>query len=248
LTHDATGRQIITEAQQFVADGQFASPPTFFSPWGGEFWALAYATNVTGELKNFQLLPNRANLNAAIDKAGQLYLFDHTFYAWNLAWWRKRLHGLVHLSSADTGVVALAKHPILTEQDLPGNNPHPISIGNTSIVLRDWAVKALGAGKWRISLYWQAIAKPDRDYSVYIHASDHPAITEPDHIVAQDDASAPVAGWYPTSLWSPGEIVRDDSVITSPPDKLAKIVEVGLYTQDNAGNFQNFGRQVIPLQ
>jgi hypothetical protein len=34
LTHDTTGRQIITAAQQFVADGQFTTPPVFFSPWG----------------------------------------------------------------------------------------------------------------------------------------------------------------------------------------------------------------------
>ena len=42
LTHDTTGRRIITAAQQFVAEGRFATPPAFFSPWGGEFWALSY--------------------------------------------------------------------------------------------------------------------------------------------------------------------------------------------------------------
>ncbi len=247
LTHDTTGRQIITEAQQFVADGQFATPPAFFSPWGGEFWALSYAIRVTGELKNFRLLPNRANLRNVVNTAGQIDVFDHTLYAWNLDWWRKQLHGQVYLSSAGLGVVAIAKRPILSEQDLPGHNTIPIAMGNSAIVLRDWTVKALGDGRWQISLYWQATAKPDRDYSVYIHASDHMTITEPENIVAQDDAGSPVDGWYPTSLWSPGEIIRDDNLLVSPLDKLAKIIEVGLYTRDSVGNFQNFGRQVIPL-
>jgi len=73
-------------------------------------------------------------------------------------------------------------------------------------------------------------------------------IDSPDDIVAQVDASAPVHGWYPTSLWSPGEIVRDDYVIAPSSDRTAKTIEVSLYTQDASGNFQNFGRQVIPLQ
>ncbi len=248
LTHDTTGRRIIADAQQFVADGQFATPPTFFSPWGGEFWALSYASRVTGELKNFQLLPNRANLTEALNKAGRLYVFAHTFYRWNLDWWRKRLHGQIYLSSAGNDMVAIAKQPVLSEPDLPGHNTSPIAMGDSSIVLRDWAVRSLGDGRWQISLYWQALARPDRDYSVYIHASDHPAITDPENIVAQDDAGAPVDGWYPTSRWSPGEIVRDDSMIAPPPDKPARIIEVGLYTRDDAGNFHNFGRQVIPLR
>ena len=246
-THDTTGRQVIADAQQFVAGGQFATPPVFFAPWGGEFWALSYGSGVTGELNNFQLLPNRADLGAAIDKAGRLYVFAHTFYNWNLDWWRKQLHSQVYLSSAGNDTVAIATRPILSEQDLPGHNAIPIAMGDTSIVLRDWTVKPLSDGKWQISLYWQALAKPDRDYSVYIHASDQPAITGPEHIVAQADAAAPVDGWYPTSRWSPGEIVRDDHVIATPPDKVARTIEVGLYLQDSAGNFQNFGRQAIPL-
>ncbi len=247
LTHDTTGRQIIADAQQFVDDGHFATPPAFFSPWGGEFWALSYGSGVTGDLKNFDLLPNRANLKDTIDRYGRIYTFSHTLYNWNLGWWRKRLGGQVYLSSADKDIVVLAKSPILSERDLPGHNPTPIAMGDSGIVLRDWAVKPLSAGRWQITLFWQAAAKPDRDYSVYIHASDHAAITDPENIIAQDDAGAPVDGWYPTSRWSPGEIIRDDSVISPPLDKPAKIVEVGLYTQDSAGRFQNYGGQVIPL-
>lgn len=51
--------------------------------------------------------------------------------------------------------------------------------------------------------------------------------------------------WYPTKLWSPGEIVRDDHLIAPPADRPAKIVVVGLYLQDEAGRFINCWRQLI---
>ena len=118
-----------------------------------------------------------------------------------------------------------------------------------SIVLRGWQVKPIDANKsWQVTLYWQATTKPDRDYSVFIHASDQTSIDSPEAIVSQADHSAPVYGWYPTSRWSPGEIVRDDSVITLPPDRSAKIVAIGMYYQDTAGGFHNVGQQIISLK
>ena len=118
----------------------------------------------------------------------------------------------------------------------------------STLVLRGYRVKQLADQKsWQITLYWQAITKPDRDYSVFVHASDRAAIEGPDAIVAQADSTAPVYGWYPTSRWSPGEIVRDDYVLTSPTDRPAKIAAVGLYYQDAAGAYHNLGEQIIPL-
>jgi hypothetical protein len=247
LTHDTTGRQIIADAQQFVAEGRFTAPPAFFSPWGGEFWALSYATQVTVELHDFQLLPNRADLKAVMRRYGRIDVFANTFYQWNLDWWRKQLGGRVYLSGSGPQTVALASQPLLSDQDLPGNNSTPIEMGDAPIMLRDWAVKPLADGSWQVALYWQAAAKPDRDFSVSVKATDRENIASPDDIVAQADASAPVHGWYPTSLWSPGEIVRDDYTLTPTPDRPPRQLEVSLYTQDGAGGFTNFGKQVIPL-
>ncbi len=247
LTHDASARQIIRNAQDLIAQTP-TSPLVFFAPWGGEFWSLAYARDISGELPpNFQLLPNRANLEDAIGHAGRLYVFEHTFYNWNLDWWRKKLRGEVHLSAAGDEAVVLAKQPILSAQDLPGHNPQPIAMGDSRIVLRDWTLKPHSDGQWQISLYWQATARPDRDYSISLKASGRDVIAAPADIVAQSDSSAPVYGWYPTTRWSPGEIVRDDYVLAIPPDQHAAMIEVALYTQDSAGQFQDFGRQVIPL-
>jgi hypothetical protein len=121
-------------------------------------------------------------------------------------------------------------------------------MGDTPIALRDWRIKPLTEGRWQVTLFWQATTRPDRDYSVSVKATDREVIDSPDDIVAQADSSAPVHGWYPATLWSPGEIVRDDYVIAVPPGRSAHRVEVSLYTQDAAGNFQNFGRQTIPLR
>ena len=83
---------------------------------------------------------------------------------------------------------------------------------------------------------------------MFVHVSDKDAITGPDDLIAQADRAAPVYGWYPTSRWTAGEIVRDEYVIDVPDGKDARTVAVGLYTQDASGAFQNLGRAEIPLR
>jgi hypothetical protein len=55
-----------------------------------------------------------------------------------------------------------------------------------------------------ISLYWQSIAKIEKDYTVFVHLVDSNG-----NIRAQRDAQ-PRAGVYPTSIWDIGEVIRDD--------------------------------------
>jgi hypothetical protein len=154
----------------------------------------------------------------------------------------------VYLSSGGVKTVAVSDRPLLSEQDLPGTNRAAIAMEGTPIALRDWQITPLSEGRWQVTLFWQAAARPDRDYSVSVKATDREAIDSPDDIVAQADASAPVHGWYPATVWSPGEIVRDDYVLALPPGRSAHTVEVSLYTQSAAGQFQNFGRHRIPLR
>jgi hypothetical protein len=247
-THDTTGRTIISAAQKFVADAKLSSPAGFFSPWSGEFWALAYGQDIEQSIPNFALLPNRANLAQALKEYGVLYTFEHTFYNYDLSWWKKHLGNLssVYLSSAGDSVVSIAAQPRLSENDLPDKNQAAVPMGS-SIDLRGWTVTPIDAKSWQVTLYWQARAKPDRAYSVFVHASDRDQIDSPAAIVAQADTAAPVYGWYPTTLWSPDEIIRDDHVIVAPADRLPKIVSVGLYYQDETGAFHNLGQQIIQI-
>lgn len=55
-----------------------------------------------------------------------------------------------------------------------------------------------------LSLYWQALRRPDADYSVSVRL-----LTEEGKKVAQSDLRHPVLGLSPTSTWQPGQWVAD---------------------------------------
>jgi hypothetical protein len=54
-----------------------------------------------------------------------------------------------------------------------------------------------------ISLYWQALAKPRSDYLVSV------LMTDDEGNVLDELLREPVDGYYPTTLWADGEVVRD---------------------------------------
>jgi hypothetical protein len=74
-----------------------------------------------------------------------------------------------------------------------------------------------------VTLVWQAIAAPDRDYTAYVHLLD-----ESGAIINQVDR--PPAG-YATSNWRDGEIVIDQFVLELPPGHAAAgaSVSTGFY-------------------
>jgi len=57
-----------------------------------------------------------------------------------------------------------------------------------------------------LRLFWRAGAVLDKDYSVFVH------LRRDNQTVAQSD-SYPAAGYYPTHLWRPGDIVADDHLL-----------------------------------
>jgi hypothetical protein len=75
-----------------------------------------------------------------------------------------------------------------------------------------------------ITLYWQALASPALDYTVFIHLRDTAG-----KIVAQQD-NPPAGGVYPTGLWDPGEIIPDQRMLAGPslPPGQYELV-VGMY-------------------
>jgi hypothetical protein len=77
-----------------------------------------------------------------------------------------------------------------------------------------------------VTLYWHAVAKTTNDYSVFVHLLDGNDI-----IVAQRD-SYPGKGNYPTSRWTPGEVIADSYRLALPlttyTPSTARL-EVGLY-------------------
>ncbi len=59
-----------------------------------------------------------------------------------------------------------------------------------------------------LQLYWSSLAPVDEDYTVFIHLIDDSETT-----VIQGDGP-PANGYYPTSVWTPGEIIPDSHLIS----------------------------------
>jgi hypothetical protein len=72
-----------------------------------------------------------------------------------------------------------------------------------------------------VALRWQALRKPTRDYTVFVHVLDGQG-----QLVAQQD-SPPHGGSYPTSLWDAGEVVEDVHDLSLAAGRQ---LEIGLYT------------------
>jgi hypothetical protein len=88
----------------------------------------------------------------------------------------------------------------------------------------------------RVTLYWRALARPDFDYSAFVHLIDRDG-----HIVAQQDHAPGEARGYPPRDWVVGDLLRDEHVLTAPGLRLEEYrLRVGLY------NWQT-GRQ-LPIR
>jgi 4-amino-4-deoxy-L-arabinose transferase-like glycosyltransferase len=77
----------------------------------------------------------------------------------------------------------------------------------------------------KLTLYWEALKKPDFDYSVFMHLLD-----SNDDIIGQDDQAPGAERGHPPTTWKPGEIVEAThrvSLIRAPQGNLQ--IRVGVY-------------------
>ncbi len=76
-----------------------------------------------------------------------------------------------------------------------------------------------------LTLYWQALAEMEEDYTVFTHV-----LGEEDRLWAQAD-SQPQGGAAPTSSWQVSQVVEDHYDLTIKPDTPPDVydIEVGLY-------------------
>jgi hypothetical protein len=76
-----------------------------------------------------------------------------------------------------------------------------------------------------LTLFWQCLEEMEQSYTVFTHLVD-----TGDNIVAQKD-NPPVDGFYPTTKWEVGEIVRDQYDLIIPEDVASGEyrVKVGMY-------------------
>jgi hypothetical protein len=96
----------------------------------------------------------------------------------------------------------------------------------------------------RVTLYWQTQGELEGVYSSFVHLVD-----EEGQRVAGSDQQ-PGGAFYPTDLWRPGEILRDEHVFTVPPETLPGRYRllVGMYAYpslDSLGESVFIGRLEI---
>ncbi|MDH4209479.1 MAG: hypothetical protein OEV76_11440, partial [Anaerolineae bacterium] len=105
--------------------------------------------------------------------------------------------------------------------------PRPVEANLAGLVsLLAYEVLEGEDGSLSLVFYWHSLERMDKDYTVFVHLLDAEGA-----IVAQGD-SPPVQGHYPTTMWTFGEIVRDEHPLVGPPEMMARGVRfaVGWYT------------------
>ena len=93
-----------------------------------------------------------------------------------------------------------------------------------------------------MTLYWQATARPQRDYHTFTHIYDGAG-----RVVAQSDG--PTGGGYPPTWWITGQVVTETHTIAIPssaPADLESAFFVGLYDLDTGARLPVVGSDSSP--
>lgn len=140
-------------------------------------------------------------------------------------------------------VIALKTAPITNLP--PTANPTQLDFGD-SLHLVGWEqiqADSQSPANWQIALYWQALAPLNDDYTISVRPLlAGQLLTNGQETLIQDHQ--PVWGVYPTSRWTPGEIVRD--VYALPLPALPDAAQIVVYKAAGSG-FENIGQQTITL-
>ncbi len=138
---------------------------------------------------------------------------------------------------------AYARPPLLPETELE-KIPNPMDVTfDSQMKLLGYAVgrEAVRPGEsLDVTLYWQALAPMERNYSVFVHLLD-----ENDLVLASQD-TFPGQGTYPTRLWRTGDAIADVYTIAVPVTAFTPSsaqLEVGLYEFDSGKRLAVYGPQ-----
>jgi hypothetical protein len=238
LTRDPQGRELI-EAVAQAGDSQ----TTVVTTWGKHYFALNYARYLEPDFPPVELILYREDLKALLMEGRRLYAPVSLFYLRGLADWDSKL-GRAYLSSGGWNLIEVRDRPrTMVEGDVQLLDAR---LGEVVSLL---GFRATHEGQAvHLTLYWRAEQTIPMDYSVSVKLTDREAITGPEDIIAQQDSRLPVYGWYPTSRWTPGEVVREDYRISLPDGRTPTQAVVSMYTYDPAGgNFDTLGVVYIPL-
>jgi hypothetical protein len=111
--------------------------------------------------------------------------------------------------------------------DYEPQRPLDVNLDNKVVLIGyDLSPMTPAPGKsWEVALYWRALGRMSRDYTVFVHLIDADG-----NLVAQQDEQ-PLQGEYPTQFWEMGEKVKDSHHLDLPRTLPGGIysLRVGLY-------------------
>lgn len=105
----------------------------------------------------------------------------------------------------------------------------------TEMKLAGFEVHLDDLGRWRLSLYWLANTAIDTDYTISVRPLRNGQLLAGPHSQPLIQDHQPVWNSYPTSRWSPGEIVRDDYVLDLPQSVVPDSAHILVYRNTAAG-------------
>ena len=158
-----------------------------------------------------------------------------------IGWWPRRWQGWVagaliamffalSVTAPFTSIKpAYAGPDLIAEADIPSSaRPLNVTYGNVARLLAyEVGRDAIQPGEMLpVTLYWQALEPTDEDISIFLQL-----VAGQDQVLGQVD-SYPGGGAYPTSMWSPGQIIRDEYMVplsVAPAEPLAAQLLAGLY-------------------
>ncbi len=242
ITRDPHAESIIAIAEQLVPlqDERYT---TLVMPWGHDYWALVYAQEYRGQLSGLNLVDHNADLGTVVQE-GRLLTLRGTFQVFPVSWWEKRL-GPLYLASAAPDIVEMSSVPPTSAGDVPPDVNFDLGNG---LAIRSATLAWEGAlSRLHLTVYWEAVRPVESDYSVAVHLVAHDPPRDSQDVLAQSDSVHPVMGWYPTSRWEVGEVVRDDYVLHVPSGASPVAVRVGMYRVDGSGAFVNTEWLSLPV-
>jgi hypothetical protein len=246
LTRDPTGRAMIDRLQPVsVFAASSSERPTVALSWGTGFFAAAYGLFVTHELSDIALVDHRADFAAIADADGVVLTPSLYLNYWPPAWWEGKL-GNAHFNAVTPEVIAIQQAPLSDkEAPLQAN----FDLGN-GIRIRSAALTRTAAEQAVVKVYWEAVQPVARDYSVAVHWLSRFPAQGPADILAQTDSLHPVQGWYPTTRWTTGEVVRDVYALqaTAVPLPPSTVIAITMYYVDENGQFVNNEWFVLPQE
>lgn len=201
-----------------------------------EILALEYLKGVWGERQDLEIMEPERFKNAFYEEGRHLFL---TREGANLV--LPYLAAFPHLSSEGLTLVRLRKEANF----IPPAISHPLNAdygGKLRLLGYDLLPSEKGL---HLILYWQGLGKMESDYSISVRPTRGGELIFVGGELLQEDRAHPVWGWYPTSRWLPGEVVRDDYLI--PARLLYDGLMVLVYWRTDGG-FENLGAVTLPSE